>query len=199
MNRKKIIITVLITLLVIFGAVVLLILLNRPQGGTLIIESDRQKATISIDDKEIGTVELPYTVKLAKGEHTIKALGTVYEKLEKKVTIKTGEEHRLRLDFRTAGEGEEDIKATEKFFEENPLVKILPHNEPRFEIGFYQKGSSDIFYKITLHPIESSADKEAFQKELKTIKENALNWIKNNGVSPEKLNIEWTPPEAANL
>lgn len=72
-----------------------------------------------------------------------------------------------------------------------PLGRDLPYEDVNFIIDFPKE---DGMYAITLYAtLNSVAQYDRYQKELTEFANQALSWIKQKGVAPEKLEIEWSP------
>ncbi len=163
--------------------------------GTLEVSSDASSIDISINKREYKAIKMPAKFKLRAGKYTIKAGIGNYEEFKDTISIKVGETTSITIIV----ESEEDIKATEDFYQKNPLIKLLPASEDFFKIDFYQEGTADVKYTITLYPASPSNQRENYINELKQHKKGALDWIKARGVDPATLEIKWEPLEAKDL
>jgi len=114
-----------------------------------------------------------------------------YTSFEETITIEKNKTSVVDIVLMPNENSEEE--ETIEFFDKNALLAYLPTSGEYFSIDFYQKGTSDVFYKITLLPKNNPSNKEAYDKELKELKEKALSWIKDKGANPDNLFIEWSP------
>jgi len=192
---KKIILLSTIFIIIILGSIIYY--LTRPKFGTLEITSNIKTIDVMINNDK-KTIKTPYKENLSVGQYTIKVSMNSYSPFEKQIIVEKNKVTPVNILLTSINESDEE-EENKLFFENNLLLKHLPVEENSFKINFYQKQSADVFYTITLLPKTAPTNQEAYFKELKTCKENALSWIKSKGVSPEKLNIKWSPSEASNI
>lgn len=194
--KKIIILITAITLLLATG--VTAYILTRPKFGNLEIKSNLKEIEVSVNnDKKI--IKIPYNERVLAGQYVIKVSMKNYSPFEQTVTIEKNKTSVVEITLTSLNESSEE-EETIQFFDKNALLAYLPTSGEYFLIDFYQKGSSDIFYKITLlTKNDPQKNKEAYDKELKEYKEKALSWIKNKGANPDELFIEWVPQETSSI
>lgn len=83
----------------------------------------------------------------------------------------------------------------------NPFLAQLPYSTTDFKID-YQLISTDsrdttptnVTYTITLYAVLNQPDQiDTYNAELKTYKQEALNWIRSQGTDPNALKIQYSP------
>ncbi len=87
------------------------------------------------------------------------------------------------------------------FFEKNPLARSTPFENDHFRIDWPDdEGFTPITLFATFNagvngpPIKEQ--EKAYHEELKTYRNEALEYIKSKGVDPNSLEIQWIPEEA---
>lgn len=89
------------------------------------------------------------------------------------------------------------------YYKKYPLAEFLPIEADHFSIsgpdenGVFTISLNAIFNAtVSGPPIEEQEAR--YHQELKQYKQEALDWIKSNGINPNSFKINWIPEEAAN-
>jgi len=170
---------------------------TKPNYGTIEITSNLKSVELSIDENK-KSIDPPYRERVLVGQHSLRVSMNNYSPFEKTITIERNKTANVDISLISTNESAEE-EETSSFFNKNTLIKYLPASGEYFKIDFYQKGTSDIYYKIILSPKTDPKNKEGYKKELQDYKNKVLIWIKSKNINPDELNIEWTPQEVVNI
>lgn len=80
---------------------------------------------------------------------------------------------------------EEEVRPLTEFLDQNPLIRNLPHREESFSIEYEPRGTVYIVH-LLLH------DDKPYREQQEQSRQDALGWIRSQGVDPDSLKIEYT-------
>lgn len=181
-DKKIFIFSGLAVLFVIIFTIILVFLLINSKRGSLEVVSSPSDATVFIDEKEKG--KTPITVRdLKTGKHIVKAKKTGLADAQKEVQIKKGN-NEVSLTLEPTGINLSKLKAERL---------ILTTN---FEIRKEAGKKYIIFLKASYNRPNQY---DLYIQRIKQYKKEALGWLRENGVDPDKSQIEYVPKEAKDL
>lgn len=100
----------------------------------------------------------------------------------------------------SADQKKADQSRTNKFENTHQLAATLPYTTTHFQIGYHINDDKSVSYTITLYAVINGPEGYArYQNQLKAYKAEALEYIRQNGEDPMKLNITYDPLEAKAL
>lgn len=212
MNPQKQKQILLLAAAVFIVVTVFLILLSlQAKGGVKVtLAAQPSDSTITVDGGEVSAGE--YT--LAKGAHTIKATRQYFTDAVKKVNtadLKDGQvitlmpspdspealqwllEHPDVQMEREAAAGAQAAELKQSINEKYPVLKNLPYETLRYKISYSMDGQN-VSFQVTLYPLNGS-DRDLYKQTLKEYKQQALDYLENQGVNTKTTTITFTPTE----
>lgn len=186
--NKNIIWVIIITFSLILIAAVVLALI--PKNGTLIIKSNQDNTKIEINKKNYTA---PAQVSLRKGNYKITATKQGFIDYETSTIVDYKKETVVNIDMVSR-----DL--IEPSLIDEKLLNLTEDNN-HFVIELATDGINDLI--VTLLATnnggmteESNRIKtEIYKQQLSQYKQEALDYIKNNGADPNNLKITWIPNE----
>jgi hypothetical protein len=199
-KKYKILITVSAVVIVLSVALYAYYYLSH---GTVKIDANLQKTTVTINGEEKGTAPLKVTLKPGHYEIVAQKKGftnatqevdlsggssaTVFLELGLKV-LSPQELAKMSTQELTEYQAAADFLNTqneEKMVSLNPIVKYLPYNDPqgRFRAD-YNGEINNPTYKVTICGYSES--------EINSNKSIFLQWVRNKGGNPNTMNIQYT-------
>ena len=102
-----------------------------------------------------------------------------------------------KQDINIEGTTDSDIDAvieeTERFYQNNPLMKHLPYKSYNFKVHIPDENE---VYLVELFPTANKVIAyDQYIKQLQDYRLEAMSWISSQGVDPDQLRIEWIPSE----
>lgn len=177
--NKKIMIFSIITLVIVVSA--LFVFINY---GTLVVTTNPEDTSIKIGKNSYSSND---EIRLKPGEYDVLITRPGFaEYLFTDVQIKKFKNRELRRVL--ASENEERLQENLPF-DDGLTFKILLRDDGEkfiYDIGLYSF-------------INSDGQLERYQREMATLKKEALNFIKDYQVDPSKININWLQKEAEEL
>ena len=174
--------TIVIILVLLFSY----LLMNK---GTVVITSD-PIASVYINNINYST---PLTIKLSPGKHSIWILKEQYEPYEKQIIVKSLKKTIVRA-MLIKNENEPAEGAPTGTLDESQ-ISSLPYSNDRFSVSW---NSSRRVYTITPNIIITNSESLAPQEQMAKqwglytqYGQEALVWMKSQGVTPTDKNIEW--------
>jgi hypothetical protein len=206
MNNRKLLLGAILTilLLMVLGSVSLLSHRGLVKITVVAIPHD---STITLDGTRIK--EGPVYVK--REDHTLKAERQYFTSITKKVAadklsgtvyllpdpsswaaldwLKQHPEEQLE---REAIGGTETQQTQDVLFKNNPVVEKLPVYNFRYRIDYSVVSGNTLKFTIHLYPSGDSGSSE-YKDQAVQYKNEALNFLKDNGADPSKYTIEFIP------
>lgn len=160
------------------------------------------------EERDMQSYDTPFSLSdLDPGEYWMYARTDDHDDFIEIIKIEAGKISELNIILKETPEEEKDIaiestweeetetqiKETEQYYQDHPLMSHIPYRTDNFEVHI--PNDQDI-YLIELFPTASKAlEYPQYLYELRIYKKEALNWIESKGIDPNSLEIEWTPPE----
>jgi hypothetical protein len=102
------------------------------------------------------------------------------------------EEHPEEQLQREAYGGVQENKTQQVLTKASPIIKKLPAYNFRYRIDYSIASNNHLAFKITLYP-SGSKDSAEYKQQLQTYRDEALSYLKSNGVDPAKQSISYSP------
>lgn len=163
-------------------------------NATLLTINSDESAEVYLNDKKIGNT--PLVIRLKKGGYNVN-VKSGKNSLGQKVVLKEKEKSIIYFNFKEFSGPEREKKLSEinHLVIDNSHFTIDLSENDNFEITISLKA---IFNAgVNGPPIEEQ--KAKYLRELKIYKQEVLKWLRDQGVNPDELKIEWIPPEAADI
>ena len=214
-SRKKMLVIIGVTSVVIIVGIFLL-LFGRTKTYEYIVLVDPPDSILTID----GTPTKPGTISLTKGEHTLKATRDLFE--DAVVVVNTdnftpGQEifvlptavspeaiayleslpdpQNISEKIGAAITSQRATAVNEKY----PVVEKLPYNSIDFGISYSVDDDLNISFAIALYPYAKPDNPAGRKKQLTQFKNDALTFLRSNGIDTNTAKITYDPAEAADL
>lgn len=208
-TRKKIIIIGGGVLLVIIVILAIFSFQRVGKVGIEIVLAPKQ-ATLTID----GQPASAGTVYLTKGQHTLKASLEHFD--DTSVTIDTNtidpqkaiylspypnsveafawlQNHPEAQSERERLSGENEAQQLQEALNIHPIMKKLPYETIDYKIGYRVTDENKILFNVVLYPYAKPGDKVNYDKQIATFKEDALNFLRDNGIDTTSAEITFEP------
>jgi hypothetical protein len=157
------------------------------------ITSEPSRIEIYIGNKR-EKYQTPVTIPMAPGKYTIWGAKTGYETAQQQVAVKRGQTNNLHIQLKKAIEPPEGAPLNPPT---QPKIKNLPFETDHFRVDWDENNQ-----KYLLVPNIPFTAFEAPQVQIKNnwnlyekYAKEALEWLKKQGVTPTKNNIEWWAEE----
>jgi len=162
-----------------------------------------------------GKTTQPGKIYVTKGKHELKASKDHFtddtktietDKIDSKLTIylipkPDSTEAQKYLDENPSIQQERehagDLQATqtqEEISKKFPILTQLPHENPDYKIDYgLSDNNTKINFVVTLYPYALPGNAAVYQQQLKDFKQEALQWLKDNGIDTTKTTITFNP------